>query len=47
MKIRLNQRASLNGPNEMEKGNGFVASFGFELLTYEGLIVPSNSKQPV
>jgi hypothetical protein len=31
----------------MEKGNGFAASFGFELQTYEGLIDQSNSKQPV
>jgi hypothetical protein len=31
----------------MEKGNGFAASFGFELHTYEDLIDQSNSKQPV
>jgi len=31
----------------MEKGNGFAASFGFELLTFEGLINQGNSKQPV
>jgi len=30
----------------MEKGNGFAASFGFELLTYKVLIDRSNSKQP-
>jgi len=31
----------------MENGNGFAASFGFELLTYKALIDHSNSKQPV
>jgi len=31
----------------MEKGNGFVASFGFELLSYKDIINQSNSKQPV
>jgi hypothetical protein len=32
---------------EWRKGMVLSASFGFELLTYEGLVDQSNSKQPV